>query len=313
MQGIPYLTGFDIKCFRETADKIPSPNIHRTIRCLCYDGRTNGDLDLLRCPFPDHQVIHPLDILHNSGIHLISTDANRSAGDDTPQGNNGNFRCPTADINDHTTRRFLNRQPRTNGSGHWFLNEVRFSGTGLLCRINHGPFLHFRDPGRYADDNSWAHERPRIHRLTNKILQHRLRHIKIRDHTVLHRANRYNISRCTTDHTLCFLAHRQNFAVIALYCHYRWLTQHNTPPFNVNQSIRCPQINAHITRKSTKQAPHFCPKPLPKSTRFPCWWQLSHSCRIKTFMCAGIAVFLSLSQPKTSDPFKYIISVPMSK
>ena len=204
------LLGMDRQRLRQAAHEVASADVHRTVRIGRHNRRADGDLDLLRRALTDHEVIHALDVLNDGGVHLIAADADGAARDDAAERDHGNLRRAAADIDDHAPRRFFDGKSRTDCCCHRFLDEICLSRARLLCSINDGTLLHLGDSRGHADHHTRTNERLGTHRLADEILQHRLRHVEVRNDAILHRANGHNVARGAADHLLCFLAHCEN-------------------------------------------------------------------------------------------------------
>ena len=248
------LLGMDRQRLRQTAHEVASADVHRTIRIGRHNRRTDRDLDLLCRTLADHEVIHALNILDDGGVHLIAADADGAARNDAAERDHGDLRRTAADIDDHAPRRFFDGKSRTDCCCHRLLDEIRLARARLLCSINDGTLLHLGDSRGHTDHHTRTNERLGTHRLADEILQHRLRHVKVRNDTILHRANGHNVARCAADHLLCFLAHRENVPCITFYRNHGRLTQHNSTSFDVNERVCRTEINPHIV--STKKTKH---------------------------------------------------------
>ena len=91
-----------------------------------------------------------------------------------------------------------------------------------------------------------THEGLRVHSLADEVLQHGLRHIKVRNNAVLHRTDSHDVARRTANHLLCFLTYSQDFARITLNGHNRRLTQNNASALYMHQRISRTQVDTHI-------------------------------------------------------------------
>ena len=78
-------------------------------------------------------------------------------------------------------------------------------------------------------------------------------HLKISDNPIAQGPNCLNIPWCLAQHMLRILAHSQDFAFPAHIsnCHNARFVQHDPLSANVNQRIRSPQVDGHITGKQS--------------------------------------------------------------
>ena len=91
--------------------------------------------------------------------------------------------------------------------------------------------------------------------LSDEMLDHFLRNLKIRDHAFAHGADGFDIAGGFSQHLLSFLANGKNLLPAANFHnrHNRRFVQYNATPLNINQRIRRTQIDRHIGRKHTQQ------------------------------------------------------------
>ncbi len=80
-----------------------------------------------------------------------------------------------------------------------------------------------------------------------KIPEHFLRDVIIRNNPVFKRSYRYNVARRPTQHLSGFFSYRKNLPVIFFNRYNRRFFEHNPLPFNVNQNRRCSQIDPNIS------------------------------------------------------------------
>ena len=93
-------------------------------------------------------------------------------------------------------------------------------------------------------------------RFMNEIFQHGLGNIKIRDHPVLHRADRHNIARGTADHLLGFRPDLQHLIRLAVHRHHRRLPDNNAFPLTMHQRVCRAQIDPQIMGKVFENSKH---------------------------------------------------------
>ena len=86
----------------------------------------------------------------------------------------------------------------------------------------------------------------------NKIFQHGLGNVKIRNDTILHRANSNDGPRRAANHLLGFLADFQYFIGFAVYRHHRRFTDDDPFSFAMHQRISGAKINSQVMGKSVE-------------------------------------------------------------
>ena len=72
-------------------------------------GVAGGDFDLFGHALADEQIVFLACVLGDIHVHLVAGNTNRARHDDSAQGNDRDFRCTTADIDDHAAGRFGDR------------------------------------------------------------------------------------------------------------------------------------------------------------------------------------------------------------
>ena len=96
-----------------------------------------------------------LDELDDRVVELVAADADRLAGDDAAERDDGDLGGAAADVDDHVAGRLLHRQTGTDGRRHRLLDDVgRLAGAGVLGGLLHGALLDAGDAGRHADDHA---------------------------------------------------------------------------------------------------------------------------------------------------------------
>lgn len=89
-------------------------------------------------------------------------------------------------------------------------------------------------------------------RLPDEVLKHFLRHFKIRDDPVLHRADRDDVARRAAQHLLRVTADRLNLIRDLIDRNDRRLTHHDAPSLRINQRIGRSEIDRKVTGKQTE-------------------------------------------------------------
>src|SRR3972149_4650060 len=100
---------------------------------------------------------------------------------------------------------------------------------------------------------AWHGDDGLLVRFANEITEHRLGDFKFGNHAVAQRANRNNIGRGSANHFLGLQANSQWTARSFFYCHPGRLIDYDSFSPDVDQRIRCPQINPDVQREQSHQ------------------------------------------------------------
>ena len=222
---------------------------------------TDLDLDLLSGLHTDEQLVGALDVLDDRLVELVATNADRLRHNDATKRDDSNLSCAAADVDDHVARWFRNREPGANCSGHRLFDQVGNARTGRECGLFNRTLLDAGHTRGHADNN--ARMSPAVlMNLVNEMAEHFLRHLKVGNHTVFEWTNGHNRCRSTTEHALGFNADSEHGARHLIKRHHGWLGQHDATPTHVDERIRRPEIDRHV---STAEAKH----PVPDTDEIP--------------------------------------------
>ena len=88
------------------------------------------------------------------------------------------------------------------------------------------------------------------------MLDHLLRYLEIGDDAVAQRPDGLNVARSAAEHQFCFLADGKDLfpAADAGDRHHRWLVQHDTAPFHVDDGVCRAEVDRHVGRQKTKHS-----------------------------------------------------------
>ena len=139
---------------------------------------------------------------------------------------------------------------RADGGGHRLLDEVDPAGPSLDARVDDGPLLHLGNAGGNADNNAGLKEAESSD-LTDKLLEHPLSHIVIRDNALPQGTDGNDVARSTAQHLLGVGAHLQELAGILVDGYHRRLPQNHALALDVDQNGRGAQIDTNIFTKHT--------------------------------------------------------------
>ncbi|MNJ61948.1 hypothetical protein D3C77_577620 [compost metagenome] len=79
--------------------------------------------------------------------------------------------------------------------------------------------------------------------LANKIFYHRCSRVEVGNNAILHRTDSTDIAWRSTDHLLGRFSDRYNALIICIHRNYRRFSHNNSFTSNINERIRCTQIN----------------------------------------------------------------------
>jgi hypothetical protein len=116
------------------------------------EGRADRHLDLLGGALAEHQrvlLLHPGD---DRGVELVAAGADRLAGDDAAERDDGDLGGAAADVDDHAADRVGDRQPGADRRRHRLLDDVHLPRAGLVAGVLDGAPLDAGDARRHADD-----------------------------------------------------------------------------------------------------------------------------------------------------------------
>src|SRR5690606_28054199 len=118
-------------------------------------------------------------------VQIVAGGADRHAGDDPAERDDGDLRGAAPDVDDHVARRLVYRKAGTDRRRHRLLDDVDLPGSGLVAGFLHGALLHGGDPTRYAHHQARLGQvAPTMH-LADEDPQHLLGRLEVGDHAVL--------------------------------------------------------------------------------------------------------------------------------
>ncbi len=190
----------------------------------------------------------------NRLIHLIATDTHGPGIYNTAQRQHRDFRCATADINNHGARWLRHRQIGPDGSGHWLFDQEHAACTGAFCRFLNGATLDRCGPGRDTDNDLRAGKAASVMHLANKVLNHFFGNFEVGDHAIAQRANGLDVSRRPAQHHLRLVPNSQDL-FLAFHISdgdHRRLVQNNTAPLHIDECIGRAEVDCHIGGQKTE-------------------------------------------------------------
>jgi hypothetical protein len=113
------------------------------------------------------------------------------------------------------------------------------------------------DPRRNANDDArLGKERATVH-LLDEVAQHLLGNVEVCDDSVLQRADRNDVRRCTADHPLGLGPHGKDRAGLRVDRYDGRLVEDDPAAPHVHESVRGTEIDRHIAADELKHAVHY--------------------------------------------------------
>src|SRR5690606_29681548 len=190
-------------------------------------------------------------VLDDIFIQFIACNANPAADDDAAKREQRHFGRAAADVDDHASARFLNRQSSADRSSYRLFDEIHLARACADRGVVNSAFFDFG----YAAGDANHHARtgngnPRLLvRLADEVIEHRLGNFKLTDNTVAQRPDDENISRVLAPH---FFGSRPNFdwsARFLLDSDERRLIDYNSLASYAHKGIGCAKVDADIKRE----------------------------------------------------------------
>jgi len=123
-------------------------------------------------------------------VQVDAADAHRLSADDAIHGHHGRFGRAAAQIDDQVARRRAHRQPRADGRGQWFRDQVHLTRAGGQRRFAHGAPLDASDAIGHADHHRRLAHGPPPGNFGDEVLQHPLGDEVVGDNAVRGRPRR---------------------------------------------------------------------------------------------------------------------------
>ena len=161
--------------------------------------------DALCSGVTDQAAVVAANVGNDRFIELVATGTNRLGVHNAIQGDDSDFGGATADVHNHGTAGFLHRQASTNGRSHRLFNQEHFPGTSAQGGFTDSLTLYLGgfagNANQYA--GAWGDKAVLMH-LVDEVLEHFLGNHEICDHTVFHRTDGGDVSRCAAKHAFGF-------------------------------------------------------------------------------------------------------------
>ena len=147
----------------------------------------------------DVAVISMSGIVYSRSVR-VAGNPYRARIDDTRHRDHRDVGRPPANVHYHAAARLGDRQPGADRRYHRLLHQMHFAGMRPIGGIPDSPLFHGRDLAGNTDHNSRMNQHLAVVRLLNKIRQHFLGDLEVRDHAVLHGTNGDDVAGCPPDH-----------------------------------------------------------------------------------------------------------------
>ena len=232
---------------RQTAYQVTTTHFHGG-RVIYTHSSTDFNLNAFSSTLTNEQIKHFANITYDSSINCVTASTNTFTYNNATQGNNCYFTGATTNIYNHAASSFLYRKPCTDCCSHRFFNQICFTRASFDGSIDNCTFFNFGYARRHTYQNTGTYERTATHCFFNKVLQHGLSNFVISNNTIFHRTDSNDITRSTTNHTLCFGTDSKHFVSINFYCHNGRLTNDDAFFLAMHQGISSTQIYTHIIR-----------------------------------------------------------------
>ena len=159
--------------------------------------------------------------------------------------------------------RLCDRQTCADGRRHRFFDQINFRRLRAIRRVFDRAAFDLCDLGWNADDDARADPLFAVVRLANEVLEHLLRHFKVGDDAVLHRADGDDVAGRAPQHLFGFLAHRFDLVSDLVDGDDGRLGDDNAAPLRIDECVCRAQINRQIAGEKTKERfkchSIFCP------------------------------------------------------
>ena len=245
VEGLPDFLGGHIDRPGDVGYEIPPLN-RRFQFVFQREGRADLTFDLFGGALAYEQVMRPSHKLHNGLVHLVAADLLGAMADDAGEGDYGDLRSPSSDVNHHRAHGLIHGKPHADSRRHGFRYEKDLSRSGALGRITHRSLLHPRDAGGHTDHDSGTNEKFVFLNLLDKIPEHLFRDLKIRNYSVPERTHGNNIAGRPPQHLFRLRAHSHYFTGVPIQGHNRGFVYHDPLSLHVHECVGRAQINAHI-------------------------------------------------------------------
>ena len=220
------------------------------------DGRSNFYFDALGRGFTNQQAACAAHVTDDVFIHNIAPNPNGSGIHQSPQGCDGHLCGAPANVHHHASFGLGDRNAGTQSGCHGFLNQINRPRTGTFGGFLNGAAFNFCGAGGDTNHHAWVGKHFAIMHFLNKVFDHFLGDMKIRNHAVAQGTYRRNVGGGFSQHLFGIGPDGQNnfFIFYVGNGNHRRFIQHDPAPLNINQRVGRSQVNGHIRRNSSKKS-----------------------------------------------------------
>ena len=230
----------------------------RAIRCWSHSPgirRADRDLDVLRGPLAEEQVVLAPGERDDVLVHLVAADPDRARDDDAAEADDRDLGRAAADVDDQAARRLADRQAGADRGGHRLLDQARPAGSGVQRRVADGPLLDLGHARRDAEQ----HPRPRDHpdpvvHPVDEVLDHLLGDVEVADDAVAERPDRDDARRRPADHPLRLRPDRQDALRLGVDRDDRRLAHDDPAVADVDQGVGGPEVDPDVAGEEAEEA-----------------------------------------------------------
>ena len=184
---------------------------------------------------------------------MVTADTDTFCVDDTGKGNDSDFCGTAADINDHVSGRFVDRETNTDGSGHGFLEEENFASTGMDSGFFYGAAFDFGNTRWDCNDDArWDHFGI-FRNFADEVAKHGFGDFEISDDTVFHWADGGDVARGTAEHFFSFVTDGTDFFAILVDGNDTGFAKDNAAVFGEDEGVGGTEVDSDVVREETEK------------------------------------------------------------
>src|SRR6185503_3813634 len=157
-----------------------------------------------------------------------------------------------ADVHDHVSMRFSDRQSGADRCRHRFLDEIDLRSFGAISRVFNSTSLDLSYLRWNTNHDARAHPRFAVVGLANEVLQHLFGDFEVRNDSVFHGPNGNDVAGSTAQHI--FRIASDSFDLIGYFINRNdgGFRHDDAASLCINECICRPEVNSKIAGKQTK-------------------------------------------------------------
>ena len=257
LQRFAHILGLDGDFLRLLGVHILAGNDHIALASI-LKGENGPDFDLNNLggalAYLDAQQVAQMH--GDSLVKAIAGQTQAGRSNDTAQRNDSHLGGAAADVHNHRSGGFGNRQVGSHSRRHRLFDEIGLAGTCLNSSLEHGPLLDGGCTARDADDNAGL-GLPRVlslRSLVDESRQHGFRYVVVGNDAVFQRVLGGKGIRGMVDHVLCLVAYRQNTVGALLDGNHGGLIDYDALTGDGYQRVGSAKVDGHVGRHLPGQA-----------------------------------------------------------